>query len=95
MLSKYRITIEEIETGRTFMNPTECDGFVILGMVGEGPKKFETLRVRMQNVAAEDIANALFTEQRMLKAAIEAAKADKEERRQKSLWRRLFGRTSQ
>jgi len=96
MLSKYRITIEEIETGKTLMNPVECDGFVILGLVSTEPKKRDTLRVRMHNVSHKDVANALFTEPCLQEAAIAAAKAAKEEaRRQKSLWRRLFGRTSQ
>lgn len=89
MENRYRIVIEDTQTGETFMNPVECNGFMIVGCVGP-IDHYEAMRVRMHNVSDSDMVNTLYTEPELRKAAMQAAWYAKSKR--KSIWWRLFHR---
>lgn len=92
MKQKFTIKVIDNETGLVFMNPVECDGFMVAGLVGNG-RRFDTVRTRLHHVNLYDMVNALYSEPELRKAAWKMT-ADMPPRRT-TFWSRLFGRKRQ
>lgn len=72
MLSKYRITVTNMETGEEACKPVECDGMMIVGLVGER-EKYHAVRVRYSGVNENDMINAMYSEPKLKRAACRMA----------------------
>lgn len=92
MKQRYTIAVTDNVTGQTFMNPVECNGFLIVGCVGP-VSRYERIRIRMHNMNRYDTVNALYAETELRKAAWKMTALMPP--RRMTIWKRLFGRKRQ
>ena len=78
MTSKYLISIIDQETGEEVMKPVECDGMMIVGLVGK-QGEYEKVRLRLHMVDGRDMVNALYSDPDLRKAAFRMADLMKRE----------------
>lgn len=89
MTSKYLISVINQETGEEVMKPVECDGMIIVGLVGK-KGEYHAVRTRLKHVDNRDMTNALYSEPVLREAAFRMAHLMKREYKG-WLWR-LFHR---
>lgn len=68
MTSKYLISVINQETGEEVLKPVECDGMMIVGMVGK-QGEYHSVRVRLHNVDGRDLTNAMYSHEALRSAA--------------------------
>ena len=78
MTSKYLISIIDQETGEEVMKPVECDGMMIVGLVGK-QGEYVKVRLRLHMVDGRDMVNALYSDPDLRKAAVRMADLMKRE----------------
>ena len=61
MISKYRLSCEEMLTGKNPVRDMECDGFLILGLQRGRDGEWETASTRLHGVKLTDVANAMYS----------------------------------
>lgn len=92
MLSKYRITVTEVYTGKEVVPEVECNGFLIQGYIGQRDEDgcYSGVKTRIHEASRADISMGLFhndaTREAMYKGTIAGRKVER-----KRVWRRLFG----
>ena len=89
MTSKYLISVINQETGEEVVRPVECDGMMIVGLVGK-QGEYHAVRVRYGGVNENDMINAMYSEPKLKRAACRLAELVKREYKG-WLWR-LFHR---